>query len=187
MSEEQHETPESQPGTTPPDSLANSATLFGPRAKLAIAFVLVAGALVYFAVIAFQAARVDYKSVSQIASEGPTPTGRTEGVKGKLVPDSYVRSADGLTANFSLVDEGGSVTMPVTYSGEIGQVFFNEHSEIIVEGQVQSGGTFHAESLTVKCPSKYLTEQERAEIAEQNGDQPAAPPYQPDYFSSPSS
>ena len=77
--------------------------------------------------------------------------------------------------------------MPVTYAGDIGQVFFNEHSEIIVEGQVQSSGTFRADTLTVKCPSKYLTEQERAEVAEQNGDQPAAPPYQPDYFSNPSS
>jgi cytochrome c-type biogenesis protein CcmE len=183
MTNESNDSQVDPTGGQVPGSVAKSATLFGPRAKLAIAFVLVAGALIYFAVIAFQSATVNYKSVSDIASAGATPDGRTEGVKGKLVTDSYVRSADGITANFSIVDEGGSVTMPVTYAGEVGQVFFNEHSEIIVQGRVRAGGTFHADTLTVRCPSKYLTEQERAELAAQDGAQPAAPPYQPDYFS----
>lgn len=121
--------------------------------------------------------------MSEIASAGPTPDGLIEGVKGKLVPGSYVRSADGVTANFQLVDEGDAVSVPVTYRGEVGQVFFNEHSEIIVQGTVEPGGTFHADTLTVRCPSKYLTEQERAELAAQDGEQPSTPPYQPDYFS----
>lgn len=70
----------------------------------------------------------------------------------------------------------------MVYKGEIGQVFFNDHSEIILQGQKLVDGSFNAENLTVRCPSKYLTEAEQAEIDAQNAGDPSAPPYQPDYF-----
>jgi cytochrome c-type biogenesis protein CcmE len=156
----------------------------GPRSRLLFFGVLVTGAIVYFAVLAFQNATVSYASVDDVASDGPTAEGRTVGVSDKLVSGSYARSADGLVASFHLKDEDGSRTMPVQYSGEVGQVFFNEHSEIILKGALGADGVFSADTLTVRCPSKYLTEQERAEIAAQDSGQPVPPPYQPDYFES---
>ncbi len=104
------------------------------------------------------------------------------GVIGKLVQDSYVRDADGLTARFSIKDEDGAEELEITYKGEIGQVFFNDHSEIILQGQKLVDGSFTADNLTVRCPSKYLTEAEQAEIEAQNNGNPEVPPYQPDYF-----
>jgi cytochrome c-type biogenesis protein CcmE len=161
---------------------ARTSTLMGPRAKLAFAFVLVAAALAYFAFTAFEGATVDYMSVAQVADQAPTADDRQVGVTGKLVQDSYVRDADGITARFSIKDEDGNEELEVTYKGEIGQVFFNDHSEIILQGQKLVDGSFNAENLTVRCPSKYLTEAERAEIDAQNNGDPEAPPYQPDYF-----
>ena len=162
---------------------AKTATLFSPRVKLGLVFLLVAAGLVYFAVLAFDGATVNFNRVEDVAAAGPTPEDRTVGVIGKLVQDSYVRSADGVTANFALVDEDGSMQMDVTYKGEIGQVFFNDHSEIILQGRMGSDQVFEAETLTVRCPSKYLTEQERAELEAQDAGLPLpAPPYQPDYF-----
>ena len=79
---------------------------------------------------------------------------------GKLVESSYYKDPDGLTAYFSLTDQNGTSELPVIYKGEIGQIFFNEHSEIILQGKKQSNGIFLAETLTVKCPSKYLVEEE---------------------------
>jgi len=154
----------------------------GPRAKLAFALVLVAAALAYFAFTAFEGATVNYLSVAQAITESPTPADRQVGVSGKLVQDSYVREADGLTAHFSLKDEDGVDQIQITYRGEIGQVFFNDHSEIILQGQKLVDGSFTADNLTVRCPSKYLTEAEQAELEAQNEGDPAPPPYQPDYF-----
>ncbi len=161
---------------------ARTSTLMGPRAKLAFAFVLVASALAYFAFTAFQGATVDYLSVAQASVSSPTAVDRQVGVIGKLVQDSYVRDADGLTAHFSIKDEDGLEVLDITYTGEIGQVFFNDHSEIILQGQKLADGSFNADNLTVRCPSKYLTEAEQAEIEAQNNGDPSAPPYQPDYF-----
>ncbi|MDG0866314.1 cytochrome c maturation protein CcmE domain-containing protein [Candidatus Lucifugimonas marina] len=174
-----------QPENPQPQAVATAArtsTLMGPRAKLAFAFVLVAAALAYFAFTAFEGATVDYLSVAQVTDEVPTATDRQVGVMGKLVQDSYVRDADGLTAHFAIKDEDGLDVLDVTYKGEIGQVFFNDHSEIILQGQKLADGSFHAANLTVRCPSKYLTEAEQAELDAQNNGDPSAPPYQPDYF-----
>jgi cytochrome c-type biogenesis protein CcmE len=166
----------------PVATLARPATLFNPRIKLGIVFVLVAAGLIYFASTAFDSATVRFNKVEDVVSANATPADRQVGLIGKLVQDSYVRSADGVTANFSLVDEGGAAELRVKYTGEIGQVFFNDHSEIILEGRLGEDRVFEADKLTVRCPSKYLTEQERAEIEAQENGQPLAPPYQPDYF-----
>jgi cytochrome c-type biogenesis protein CcmE len=149
--------------------------------KIGVVFLLVAAGLVYFAWTAFASATVNYARVDETALGGPTAEGDTVGVIGKLVKDSYTRSADGKTATFKLVDEEGVQQMQVHYSGEIGQVFFNDHSEIILQGRMGADKVFTADSLTVRCPSKYLTESEQAEIDAQNGDA-VPPPYQPDYF-----
>jgi len=161
---------------------ARTSTLMGPRAKLGFAFVLVAAALAYFAFTAFEGATVDYLTVAQVTDQAPTASDRQVGVTGKLVQDSYVRDADGLTARFAIKDEDGNDVLDVTYKGEIGQVFFNDHSEIILQGQKLADGSFHAANLTVRCPSKYLTEAEQAELEAMNNGDPLAPPYQPDYF-----
>ncbi len=163
-------------------STARTSTLMGPRAKLAFAFILVAGALAYFAFTAFEGATVDYLSVDQLSNGAPTAVDRQVGVIGKLVQDSYLRDADGLTAYFAIKDEDGLEELRITYTGEIGQVFFNDHSEIILQGQKMVDGSFNAANLTVRCPSKYVTEAEQAEIDAQNNGDPLAPPYQPDYF-----
>ena len=181
--DQQQQGPDLDPEPAPDAaSRARTSTLMSPRAKLGFAFALVAGALVYFAFIAFQGATVSYLSVAQALADSPTAADRQVGVIGKLVQDSYVSDADGLTAHFSIKDEDGTEVLEITYRGEIGQVFFNDHSEIILQGQKLVDGSFNADNLTVRCPSKYLTEAEQAEIEAQNDGNPAPPPYQQDYF-----
>lgn len=165
-----------------PAPMARPATLFSPRVKMTVVFLLIAAGLTYFAWTAFGSATVTYASVAEVATAGPTEPERSVGVIGKLVENSYVRSADGVTAHFRLVDEGGTQEMQVQYKGEIGQVFFNDHSEIILDGRMGPDNVFIADDLQVRCPTKYLTEQEKAELeAQENGD-PLPPPYQPDYY-----
>ena len=78
------------------------------------------------------------------------------GIIGKLVPNSFHRSTDGMTAYFSITNEESLETLPVSYSGEIGEIFFNQNAEIIIRGSMQSDGLFKTQELSIKCPSKYV-------------------------------
>ena len=155
-----------------------STALLSGKARVVALVALVVAGLAYFAIYTFNEATVEYMRIDDVAELSASEDSSTIGVLGKLVPDSYIKSADGITASFRLRDEDGVKELPVVYSGEIGQVFFNNHSEIILNGSLGGDGVFHAEMLSVRCPSKYLTEQERMEL--EGGLDP--PPYQPDYL-----
>ena len=139
---------------------AKSTVLLSGKAKVvAVALVFLAG-IGYLAVYAFNEAATQYRSVDEVVAarvaESVVDEGDSVGIIGKLVTGSYVKSPDGVTANFRVRDEQGVEELPVVYSGEIGEVFFNEHSELIMTGTVEPDGVFHAEQMTVRCPSKYL-------------------------------
>jgi cytochrome c-type biogenesis protein CcmE len=162
-------------------SNAKSTVLLSGKAKIVAVAVIFLVGISYFAWTAFNEARVEYMSVNEaVQIDAAFNDARSIGILGKLVPGSYIKSPDGVTANFRLKDENGSLELPVVYAGEVGQVFFNDHSEIILNGTMGSDGVLEAHLLTVRCPSKYLTEQERMEL--EGGAAP--PPYQPDYFDS---
>ena len=160
------------------ENTAKSTVLMSGKARIAIVAFLFLVGVVYLAVIAFNEATVEFSSVDDVVLHQSPGGSQSIGVLGKLVPNSYIKSPDGVTANFRLRDEGGSLELPVVYSGEVGQVFFNDHSEIILNGTLGPDGILEAEMLTVRCPSKYLTEQEQMEL----DGQLEPPPYQPDYF-----
>ena len=143
-----------------PVSAAKSTVLLSGKAKvIAVALIFLAG-IGYLAVYAFNEAATRYRSVDEVvtaqSAEAVVQEGDSVGIIGKLVAGSYVKSPDGVTANFRVRDEEGVEELPVVYSGEIGEVFFNEHSELIMTGTVEPDGVFHAEQMTVRCPSKYL-------------------------------
>ena len=161
-----------------PEGTAKSTVLLSGRARIAAVAILFLVGVVYLAIVAFNEATVEFLSIEDAVKIEASSDANSVGVLGKLVPGSYIKSPDGVTANFRLKDENGSVELPVVYSGEVGQVFFNDHSEIILNGTMGSDGVLQAEMLTVRCPSKYLTEQEQMEL---DGELDP-PPYQPDYF-----
>lgn len=160
------------------ENTAKSTVLMSGRARIAIVAFLFLVGVVYLAVIAFNEATVEFSSVDDVVQHQTPGDTQSIGVVGKLVPNSYIKSPDGVTANFRLRDEGGLLELPVVYAGEVGQVFFNDHSEIILNGTLGADGVLEAQMLTVRCPSKYLTEQEQMELDGQMD----PPPYQPDYF-----
>ncbi len=174
---ERQETPTS---TTIDATVAKSTVLFGGKSKIAVVALLFLFGVAYLAWTAFNEATVEYMSVNEVVQYNSFSDAQSIGVLGKLVPGSYIKSPDGVTANFRLKDENGSLELPVVYAGEVGQVFFNDHSEIILNGTMGPDGVLEAHLLTVRCPSKYLTEQEQREL---DGNL-EPPPYQLDYFDS---
>ncbi|MBI2965519.1 MAG: cytochrome c maturation protein CcmE [Chloroflexi bacterium] len=154
-----------------PAPAARATRLFTPRTRLAIAALLFVGALSYFAFLAWRSATVYYMTVAELEQAGPTREGRLVRVAGKLVDGTFSRAADGRNVSFQVSDDQGNV-LPVAYSGEVGQIFFNEHSELILEGQYTHEHIFNTETLIVSCPSKYESLQ----------DQGKQPPYQTETY-----
>lgn len=122
--------------------------------------IIVLSSLVFFGFQAFSEATYKYYSVNEILGSGSVDSNTQIGLKAVLVPNSYVRSADGLSATFNVKDKDNENNIRVNYSGEIGSVFFNEYSELIMQGYFDNKDTFIATNLSVRCPSKYMTEEE---------------------------
>ena len=45
------------------------------------------------------------------------------------------------------------------HQGVLPDLFFNDHSEIILEGSLGHDGVFTSQNVIVKCPSKYIEEE----------------------------
>ena len=141
---------------------ARSSTLASSKIKIGAALFLVMGGLAMLIYLMFNGSTVELKSVAATAEAPPSDGGLQLGMRGKLLPGSFVREADGITANFAMIDEEGDTAIDVVYSGELPSTLFNEHSQIIVQGFKDQNGIFHAEILQVKCPSKYQTVEEQS-------------------------
>ena len=147
-----------------PSTEASTSTLISPRARLILFGVLIVAVLGFFATMALRNASVYYLTVSEIQAQGIVDDGSLVRVAGNLVDDSFVRLENGLDVEFAIRDEEGEV-LNVAYSGEIGQIFFNDHSELILEGAYGGDGVFSTEQLIVKCPTKYVNVQDNANEA----------------------
>ena len=158
--------PDDLPDVLRPAVSASASTLLSPRTKLILFAVLITAALGFFATQAFQNASVYYLTVNELEEQGITGDGTLVRVAGKLVSESFERAGNGLEVSFSIRDEEGNL-LPVAYSGEVGQLFFNDHSELILEGAYGADGVFSTETLIVKCPTKYVNVQE---TVDQSGD-----------------
>ena len=134
----------------------------GGSRKLYIAVAMLALALAYFGFTAFQGATVFYVTVEEL-KQGQEGRSETIRVSGKLVPDTFEREAQGTVAFFNIAS--GNETLPASYNGILPDLFFNEHSEIVLQGTYEPQGVFEAESVVVKCPSKYQPVEEPSEIA----------------------
>lgn len=91
-------------------------------------------------------------------------------VSGKLVEGTFNRPEKSTVSRFQITDKegnnSGSAMLLATYDGVLPDLFFNPHSEIILEGSYTGEGVFQANEILVKCPSKYR------DLDEQLEDQP---------------
>ena len=125
---------------------------FSGQRKLVIAVALLAMAVGYLAFNAFQGASVYYFTVGE-ALAGEVEEGATVRISGKLLPESFRRESEGTVAHFSLVDDDS--VLPATYDGILPELFFNEHSDIVLQGSLAPDGVFNSDTVIVKCPTKY--------------------------------
>ena len=138
------------PGPMAPEGASNVSS----RLKMLVGMAVLLGALGYFAYMTFASATVYYYTVGELQEIGPSDSGELVRVSGKLVSGSFARDPDSVLARFSLTD--GTGTLSAVHSGVVPDLFFNEHSDIVLEGTYPEDGVFESQNVIVKCPSKYI-------------------------------
>jgi cytochrome c-type biogenesis protein CcmE len=122
------------------------------RKRFLIVGLAVAIALGYLGFTAFQGASMYYLTVDELLARNDAYGERVR-VMGKVEDGSVVTDSETNTLHFD-VTSGGDTSLPVVYSGVVPDAF-KKNADVVVEGSLTRAGTFEADSLLVKCPSKY--------------------------------
>ena len=151
-----------EPAVLPPAGETDPAAASGSGISVKVRLLLLGAALAlavgFMGYSAFPGNVRYYLEVSEFLAGAEYQDGRTLRVSGRLAPDTFQRAGGGTQASFQLVDKEGDGAGPrlaAAYDGVMPDLFFNPHSEIILEGRYGDGGVFHADNILVKCPSKY--------------------------------
>jgi cytochrome c-type biogenesis protein CcmE len=135
--------------------------------RLAIGILLVAAALSYLVYAGTKDNLVYYYEVDEVQAAAASTDGRIR-VSGDVVEGSIVKDEDARVIRFAIrattangeqgaaagSDETSAESIPVVYAGTVPDIF-REGIQVVVEGKMGSDGTFEAETLLAKCPSKY--------------------------------
>ena len=128
------------------------------RTRFVIILLVVGLALGYMVYAAFPGNALYFMSVNEFMEKEEAQDGRIVRVSDKLVDGSFRREANSTNTSFRLIDEDSDLAaknLLASYVGVLPDLFFNPHSEIILQGSYGPGQIFQADTIFVKCPSKY--------------------------------
>jgi cytochrome c-type biogenesis protein CcmE len=99
-----------------------------------------------------------YLTVTELDAKGTAMVGERIRVSGAVVADSEVWEPREMTLRFAIMDESGR-QLPIVFFGPRPDNF-QRAAEAIVEGELLADGSFQANTLLLKCPSRYEEEPE---------------------------
>jgi cytochrome c-type biogenesis protein CcmE len=121
--------------------------------KTIIGVVLIGGGMTYFIFHAMQSSWSYYYTVDDFSDEdSPAVKNQSLRIFGRVKQGSIVRDLQKVSLNFTLT--GSKAELPVQYKGSAPDNFA-EDREVVVEGRLDTSGTFQADMLMTKCESKY--------------------------------
>lgn len=125
----------------------------GNNLKFFVAGGVIALAVAYLVMMGLQGTTVYFLTVGELQAKGPAAQNQLFRVSGNLVPGSLVKDPSGLSIHFQIADDASN-PLPVVYHG--GQVpdIIGDNIEIVAEGRLDSQGTFTANNVLAKCPSR---------------------------------
>ena len=129
--------------------------------RFLVGLVAVAAAVTYLIWTGLDQTMQYYLTPSELVEKvDADPSLHATGVKvgARIVPGTYVRSAEGVH-RFTVEDpEKLTVTIPVEYKGDLPDTF-NDRSDMIVDavldGHYRNDGVFEATTVLTKCGSRY--------------------------------
>ncbi len=121
---------------------------------------LIGGLIILFAIgylsyMGFSSSTTYYYTVSELRDQGSSIYGENVRVNGRVAPGSVEQEPGSFMLSFTIADGGES--LPVVYQGVVPDAF-KEGNEVVAEGYLNSSGIFQANTILVKCPSKYVPE-----------------------------
>jgi cytochrome c-type biogenesis protein CcmE len=126
--------------------------------KFIIGGALVIGLIVFLIVQATVSTGAYYLTVTELQQRVPSIYGERVRVSGTVVDDSEDWNAQEVTLRFAISDEEGA-QLPIVFYGPRPDNFQRAASAII-EGELLADGSFQADTLLLKCPSRYEEEPE---------------------------
>ena len=123
------------------------------RKRFLIVGLTVAIALGYLGFTAFQGASMYYLTVDELLARGDAAYGEQVRLMGRVADGSVDKNPSANTLRFDVTSEDGA-SLPAVYSGMVPDAF-KEEADVVLEGSLTPAGTFQADTLLVKCPSKY--------------------------------
>lgn len=120
------------------------------RWSFVVAGLLIAGAVLYLVLANTRASAEYYMTISEL-QRCTSCVSQTVRVAGEVTAGTIQRDNKTQVLRFTMSDGKGS--MPVVYSGIVPDAF-NAGLTVVVEGHLQQG-TFQAQTLLAKCPSKF--------------------------------
>lgn len=126
--------------------------------KFIIGGLLLIGLVAALMVQATMSTGAYYMTVSEVQSRSASLVGERVRVSGTVVDGSEDWRPQEVTLRFSIADENGS-QLPIVFSGPRPDNF-QRAASAIVEGELLPDGSFQAETLLLKCPSRYEEEPE---------------------------
>ncbi|MBA2564274.1 MAG: cytochrome c maturation protein CcmE [Gemmatimonadetes bacterium] len=120
--------------------------------KILIGVALVASALGYLIYSASRANLVYYYEIDE-ARAAVLPDQQVR-LAGDVVAGTIRKTQEHSRIEFAIEDPTRRHRVPVTYAGAVPDIF-KPGIQVVVEGRFDRGGTFAADRLTAKCPSKY--------------------------------
>ncbi|MGH7544459.1 MAG: cytochrome c maturation protein CcmE [Gemmatimonadota bacterium] len=127
--------------------------------RLAIAMTLVAGAVAYLVFAATRDNLTYYYEIDELAAATGS-LGEKIRLSGDVVDGSIVKEDAARQIRFAIRGTdapAGSAEVPIVYGGTLPDIFRPDIQDV-VEGRLDEGGTFHADTLLSKRPSKYQAE-----------------------------
>ena len=120
--------------------------------KLAVASILVAGAIIFLAYLGAAESWQYYLTVDECLKDVSLHSGTCLRVNGKVAGGSLQIAPDRHQADFTLQGVKGSLA--VTFSGSIPDNLA-ENMDVVVEGRIKNETQFHADKILTRCTSKY--------------------------------
>jgi cytochrome c-type biogenesis protein CcmE len=124
--------------------------------RLAIGILLVSVALAWLVFAGTRRNLVYYYEVDELLAASENLDGEIR-ISGDVVAGTVEHDAASRELRFAITRveaPTGSPSVPVVYQGTVPDIF-RPGIQVVVEGRLAEDGTFHAETLLAKCPSKY--------------------------------
>ena len=120
--------------------------------KFILGGIVLLGVIAFVAYNSFQSNTVYYYTLPELNAQRAQLTGQTIRVNGPLDKTSIQNDQKNLVLSFNLVE--GDQVLPVVYRGVAPDTMSTGES-VVAEGKLDANGVFQANSILVKCPSKY--------------------------------